>query len=272
MYRIGEFSALSQVSIKTLRYYDEIGLLRPARTDRRTGYRYYSPDQLTALNRILVFKDLGFSLDQIGRLLKENLSADDLRDMLQLKRAELEERVERERAQLLQVETRLRQIEEGKAPAYEVALKRVEARLVASLRDTIHDYSEADALFDELCWHLKKHAITGNRAAVWHNCEGNDRAIDCEAVVLLKDPIPETNRIKVYQLPADLMACLVHAGEEEFPQAYVAARSWIASGNYSITGPNREIYLQPSSHSTPGVTEIQFPIISSSIVRPNHSH
>ncbi|MEW6210712.1 MAG: MerR family transcriptional regulator [Acidobacteriota bacterium] len=259
MYRIGEFSALSQVSIKTLRYYDEIGLLRPARIDRRTGYRYYLADQLSALNRILVFKDLGFSLDQINRLLKENLSVDDLRDMLRLKRAELEERVLRERAQLLQVEARLKQIEQGDVP-YEIAIKRVEPRLVASLRDTMLDYSGADALFDELCWHLKKHFVTASRAAVWHNCEGNDGAIDCEAVVFLKEPVPERGRIRVYHLLAEQMACLVQTGEDGFPNAYLAARSWIAENNYSVTGPNRELYIQLSSQTAIGVTEIQFPV------------
>ncbi|MBE9472709.1 MAG: MerR family transcriptional regulator, partial [Chloroflexi bacterium] len=73
MFKIGDFSRISQVSVKTLRYYDEIGLLKPAHVDRFTGYRYYSVDQSPRLNRILALKDLGLSLEQIARLLDGEL-------------------------------------------------------------------------------------------------------------------------------------------------------------------------------------------------------
>ena len=71
MLKIGDFSSLSQVSIKTLRYYDERGLLSPAHVDPQTGYRYYSASQLSRLHRILALKDLGFSLEQIAMCLEE---------------------------------------------------------------------------------------------------------------------------------------------------------------------------------------------------------
>jgi DNA-binding transcriptional MerR regulator len=76
MLKIGDFSALSQVSIKTLRYYDERGLLSPAHIDSATGYRYYSAAQISQLHRILAFKDLGFSLDQIAKCLEEQVTAE----------------------------------------------------------------------------------------------------------------------------------------------------------------------------------------------------
>ena len=73
MYSIGEFSRLSQIPVKTLRYYDHLRLLRPACVNRSTGYRYYEAAQLEQLNRILVFKDLGFSLRDIRGLLAEHV-------------------------------------------------------------------------------------------------------------------------------------------------------------------------------------------------------
>lgn len=73
MFRIGEFSKIAQVPASLLRYYDEIGLFRPVDCDRETGYRYYSVQQLTLLNRILALKDLGFSLDQVKRLLENEI-------------------------------------------------------------------------------------------------------------------------------------------------------------------------------------------------------
>src|SRR5512136_1663207 len=136
MLKIGDLSKLSRVSVKTLRYYDEVGLLRPAQVDRFTGYRYYSFDQLPRLNRILALRDLGVSLEQIAQLLSEDLPAAQLRGMLRLRRAELSQHVQDEMDQLARVEARLTQIEqEGKMPSYDVVIKKVEPQLVAGVRD-----------------------------------------------------------------------------------------------------------------------------------------
>src|SRR5215469_14376688 len=91
--RIGDFSRLSRVSIKTLRYYDEVGLFKPIDVDRFTGYRYYSASQLPRLNRILALRDLGLSLEQIAQVLDEGVSPEQLRGMLRLKRAELQQHI-----------------------------------------------------------------------------------------------------------------------------------------------------------------------------------
>ena len=93
MFKIGEFSRISRVPTKTLRYYDEIGLFTPARVDASNGYRLYSADQLPRLNRILVLKEMGLSLTEIGRLLDESLSPEELRGMFRLKEAELRQQV-----------------------------------------------------------------------------------------------------------------------------------------------------------------------------------
>ena len=98
MLKIGDFSKVGRVSVKTLRYYDDLGLLRPVQIDPYTGYRYYSLEQLPRLYRILAYKDLGFSLEQIGQLLDENLPAIQIRGMLRLKQAEILDRLEEERA------------------------------------------------------------------------------------------------------------------------------------------------------------------------------
>jgi DNA-binding transcriptional MerR regulator len=94
MFKIGEFSRLSRVSVRMLRYYDQLGLLKPSQTDSFTNYRYYSADQLPRLNRILALRDLGFSLEQIKDMLEEELSTDQLLGMLKLKRAELEQQMQ----------------------------------------------------------------------------------------------------------------------------------------------------------------------------------
>ena len=93
MLKIGDFSRLSQVSVKTLRYYDEVALLKPTQVDEMSGYRYYSVAQLRQLHRILALRDLGFSLDQIGYVLEADLSIEELRGMLRLRRAEQQQRL-----------------------------------------------------------------------------------------------------------------------------------------------------------------------------------
>ena len=87
MFRIGEFSKMGRVSIKALRHYDELGLLRPALVDRQTGYRYYTIEQLPLLNRILAYRSLGFSLEQSRALIRDDISADAMRGFLMVRRA-----------------------------------------------------------------------------------------------------------------------------------------------------------------------------------------
>src|SRR5678815_5514300 len=89
MIKIGEFSKLVQVPVATLRYYDQVGLLKPVEVDNFTGYRYYSASQLPRLHRILALKGLGFSLEQIGAALDDGLTPEQMRGMLKLRHAQI---------------------------------------------------------------------------------------------------------------------------------------------------------------------------------------
>jgi DNA-binding transcriptional MerR regulator len=106
MLRIGEFSRIGQVSVKTLRYYDTVGLLKPIVVDPATGYRYYAFEMLPKLNRILALKELGLSLEQIKQLLNDGLSAEQLRGMLKLKQVEIQQQMADEQEKLARVEAR----------------------------------------------------------------------------------------------------------------------------------------------------------------------
>jgi DNA-binding transcriptional MerR regulator len=94
--KIGEYARVGQVSIATLRYYDQCGLLKPMVLDPDTGYRYYSLDQLPRLNRILALKELGFPLERIAQLLEEDLPLEQLQGMLTLKQAQTQQMIETE--------------------------------------------------------------------------------------------------------------------------------------------------------------------------------
>jgi DNA-binding transcriptional MerR regulator len=127
MFTIGEFGRLGGVSVRTLRHYDEIGLLRPASVDPDTGYRGYLPAQLGQLNRIMALKELGLSLTQTRRLL-DGITLDELHGMLILGRAQLEHELQAHQNHLLGVEARLRSIaREGAMGADDIVARKIPA-------------------------------------------------------------------------------------------------------------------------------------------------
>ncbi len=271
MLKIGDFSKLSQISIKTLRFYDEKGLLKPGQTDRFTGYRYYSVDQLPRLNRILALKDLGFSLEQIRQAMTENLTTVELRGMLRLKRAEAEQAVEKERGRLERIEARLRQIEQEKTMSkYDVVLKKINSITVVSARDVIPAYGDIGRLIGEVFTFLGKRGVqpAGAPFAIWHDHGYKDTRVDAELAVPVNDAaagaLVDEGNIKIYRMPEEQMACVVHQGSySDFGLAYGALGEWVETNGYRICGANREIYLSgPESSKDPAyyITEIQFPV------------
>src|SRR4051812_14747300 len=134
MFRIGEFSRIARVSARLLRYYDELGLLRPGVVDASSGYRYYTTAQLQRLNRILVLRDLGLSLEQIGGVIDRQASAAQLRAMLEIRRADAERALAEESARLKHIEARIAQLEAGVGEDLDDVLIRAEpARRIVSV-------------------------------------------------------------------------------------------------------------------------------------------
>ena len=222
------------------------------------------------LNRILALKDLGLSLEQIARLLDEGLSPDQLRGMLKLKQAEIQQRVGEDQARLARVEARLRQIEqEGKMPSYEVVIKKVNAQRVAAMRDVIPTYTEQGHLWDELCAYLEQYKVRSACPCftLYYDDEYRERDVDAEVCepVQADAPLPDHGRVKVYELPAvEAMAYAVHHGSYDMlGQAYKDLLTWIETNGYRIVGPNRDVYLRgPESGGDPStyVTEVQIPV------------
>jgi effector-binding domain-containing protein len=268
MLKIGDFSRLGCVSIKTLRYYDELGLLKPAEVDRFSGYRYYSAEQLPRLNRIIVLKNLGLTLEEISELVNNDLPAQRILQMLRVKETEIRQRLEDEHRRLSQVEEWLDRIKkEGSMPKLEITLKKIEKQKVAALRGTIPAYSDMHVIFDELCGHLiaeKAHWV-GPPIAVYYDTEYRERDVDVEVAVPVSGKLRETDRIKVRDLSGiEQAACMMHKGPyEAFRESYQAAMSWFDDNGYEISGPNREVYLQgpdQGNDTSTYLTELQFPV------------
>jgi DNA-binding transcriptional MerR regulator len=283
MLRIGEFSRLGQVTVKTLRFYDEMKLLEPAKIDPFTSYRYYSVDQLPRLNRILALKELGLSLEQISCLLMDGVPTEQLRGMLRLKQLDIQRWIAEEQERLVQVEARLRLIEEeeAKMPDQEVIVKKIESQKIVAIRAIVPGYGAQGPLWNELGNYLVKHAAraSGPSLTLYHDTEFKESDVDLETATPIGANLPEEGQIQVYQLPGvDRMACLTHQGSyDTLSESYGTLMSWIAGNGYHIVGPNREIYLKcpNNDYEDPAVfgdfsgttddpnqflTEIQFPV------------
>jgi DNA-binding transcriptional MerR regulator len=269
MIKIGDFARLSQVSVVTLRYYDEMDLLKPVRVDRFTGYRFYSSDQLPRLNRILALKDLGFSLEQIKLMLADGLSSEQLRGMLTMQRNEVEKRLIDEQDRLRRIETRLRQIElEDKMPKYDVVIKNTPAMLVASRRVTIPTNDQVpqylDAAYMEVFSYIHEQGAkqTGPHFTLWHSPSDVYENEDVEALVPIDRSSKGTAQVKVYELPSTQVAAVVHQGNfEDFQQGHAAILEWIDANGYQIAGPYREIYIKHEKGDlSESTTEVQFQV------------
>ncbi|MBV8630680.1 MAG: MerR family transcriptional regulator [Silvibacterium sp.] len=266
MLKIGDFSALSQISVKTLRYYDETGLLRSAHIDPENGYRYYLAGQLSDLHRILALKDFGFSLEQIAQAMQAGITAEQMRGMLLLRQAEQRKRLEDETDRLNRLNSRIRLIEQEGRMAYDVVLKSVPKQWIASVRETIPAYNTVGNLYGKVSAALgPSMSACQFGVALWHDPEFKENDVDAEAGFYLKQKVPAGNGVSVHELPEATMATTIHNGSyQRLPEAYDSLLRWVAENGYQVAGPIRELYLKISmpvrQDDESYVTEIQVPV------------
>lgn len=267
MFRIGDFSRVARVSSRLLRYYDEIGLFVPARIDEATGYRYYSAAQLPRLNRILVLRELGLTLEQIGRAIGGELPAAELRGMLLMRRAEIEQTMQAQAQRLRQIESRIAQIEAEGQAADDVIVRREPARRLLSMRQTVPSFAEGVRLIGELLVSVPRQVgagALGEFVAIAHAQDFEPENLDVEFGFFLASAVKPPERFQLRELPpVERLACCVRVGP---PQAahLTTARigQYIEANGYRISGPNREVFLQrPAGRSLEdAVVEMQFPV------------
>jgi DNA-binding transcriptional MerR regulator len=272
MFTVGEFSMLGQVSKRLLRYYDEIGLLKPLQTDPQTGYRYYSAEQMSDLNRILALKDLGLSLDQIQRILRDNVTTEEIQGMLLLKKAEIEQQLRGEIQRIRSIESRLQSIRSAEAHSpLNVVLKQIPAQPVLSVRTVVEDFDAALGVFDSIQRALPEKGGYGLNFCMCHSGEYVERDMDMEfgryveANLHLPVPLSDgTLRLTYRELPAvPVMATSVVKGAlQTIHGGYREIGMWVEANDYCIAGIPREITLQypQMPDGSDLITEIQFPV------------
>lgn len=139
MFRIGEFSRLTQVSVRMLRYYDEVGLLTPAEVNKWTGHRLYSAEQIPRLNKILYLRDSGLNVSEIALAL--TMDEQSLLAQLDKKRAEIERAIQAEKEKLRKIELAKHEMQNGKGELhYNICVRSIPAYPVLSLRKVVPDY------------------------------------------------------------------------------------------------------------------------------------
>ncbi|MET9398831.1 MerR family transcriptional regulator [Kitasatospora sp. NPDC002965] len=274
MFNIGDFAKHGRVSVRMLRHYDAIGLLRPARVDPVSGYRCYEAAQLARLNRVIALKDLGFTLQQVRAVLDEEVGAAELRGMLRLRRAELAAAMAADAERLTRVEARLRTIEsEGTMSTHDVVVKRVPSVRVAELTAVAASYEPEDVgpvvgpLFAELCGRLAAAGVaeTGPSVACYEDLPDGDGA-----AVLVRVAVPVGASVEpggehgfaVVDLPEiEEAVTVVHRGSmDDTLGSFQALARFIDENGYRSAGYARELYLECPDDPAGWVTELQEPV------------
>ncbi|MDJ0754111.1 MAG: MerR family transcriptional regulator [Ardenticatenaceae bacterium] len=274
MFKIGEFARVAQVSGRLLRYYDEIGLFKPAHVDRFTGYRTYSADQLPQLNRILALKELGLSLDQIQRFITDQVSADEIRGMLLMRKSQIEQTLTDELARLRRVEVHLQQIEqEGVLNSCDVLIKTVPPQPVLTYHGRDAVINDMYDLYDLMMGHFLAgghRERLGKPVFLIHQEHLNRETFDLETGFTLKKPqrdadlvLSEKYTLKPNLWPAvEMMATVVHTGFNDMGVSYNALGRWIEKNHYQMDGPIREFMIEVDypENGENTVVEIQVPV------------
>jgi DNA-binding transcriptional MerR regulator len=272
MLSIGDFARHGRISVRMLRHYDAIGLLKPAYVDGMTGYRSYDAEQLSRLNRIVALKGLGFTLEQVRSILDNEVSVEELRGMLRLRQAELESQIAGDTARLAQVEARLRTIEsEGAMPADDVQIKRIPGVRVAGLTATAASFEPGSIapvigpLYAVLRDRLDRVGLSpaGPDVAYYEDSPDGEGVLVHAAIPVDADP-GEEHGFAVVDLPEiEQAATIVHRGsmDDVMPTIQALAR-WIDANGYRPVGYNRELYIELGEHRDAWVTELQEPIVA----------
>jgi DNA-binding transcriptional MerR regulator len=267
MLKIGEFARLSQVSVKTLRHYDMLGLLRPSHIDPESGYRLYEMGQLADMMRILAFKDYGFALDEIADLLqtsdvKATAILLDQRVMIQ------QQVIVEEQARLQRLIARAKQLVSAEDIAlYDVVLKRTEPLTLLGLRQCVATTEDIGPFAQTVWRYFEQQELLpiGPLIHLYFDTSELDEGLDLfvgAPVAALPSALTDLCCERLTE--GEQMVCVLYRGDyPAINSAYVALNNWLSTSGYRRSGPGREIYHRSPVHTADRssyLTEIQYPI------------
>ncbi len=268
MLKIGEFSKLSRISIRMLRYYDEMGLLVPETIDPFTGYRYYSEAQLFTAGRITALKDMGFKLCHMAELLKCWEDRKLLEQHLLARQEETRLQAEAAARRLRLLDTALKRLRKDEPMNYDVTVKTIPERQVASVRQIISSYEREGDLWGIFMKETAKlHIQDGDPvlcSATFHDGEYKESDVDVEIQKTVRGAYPDTEHVKFKTMPTVQVAAAVCKGSyDQIGEATAAVVSWVEANGYAFDGPSFFIYhVSPheTNHPEEFVTELCYPV------------
>ncbi|MEM8859378.1 MAG: MerR family transcriptional regulator [Chloroflexota bacterium] len=270
MFDTGKFSRMARVSKRTLRYYDSIDLFKPLKVDPDTSIRYYSAEQFADLNRIVSLKELGLTLEQIRKMLVDDISTEEIHGMLLIKKAETEQRLLNDIQRLRTIEARLKNPEHFLTQG--VVLKSVPQQTILSYRNTFHN-NDLIPLYQNVLSRVPR--LTGSNAVSFFmtlmHCEEFDiENMDAEVGYLMPKPLnlkislSEELTLKERILPEvdEMASVILFGGPDRYPAGFEAVTRWCETNGYDIHTPERHICLEMPVNGNPEemVVELQFPV------------
>lgn len=266
MLKIGDFSKMSKVTIKALRYYEKEKLLIPKYIDELTGYRYYENKQLLDTARIMSLKQVGLSIDEIKRIMINN---DPLDDVLKARKKELEKTIFEYNYQL----SKLNYLLEEKDMKEDIFEKVIPAHYVYYKEGILKEYSETSEFIQKSgveCLELNPEIKCEEPDYCFVNyLDGEYKEKDikiryAQAVLKEDKPFKESNNIKFMDIPETRCICIYHKGPyNELGRSYGKIMKYIEDNNLEIIDCPRECYIDGiwnKENVEDWLTEIQVPI------------
>ncbi|MGM0123182.1 hypothetical protein IGI37_000548 [Enterococcus sp. AZ194] len=268
--KIGDFSKLTKVSVRMLRYYDKEEVLKPKEIDEVTGHRSYSISQVPLLQKIIMLRDLNFSISEIKAIINawdKNTLLEYMEDQLQTTNQIIEQTQERS-LKLQQVINHIHQNNIEKE--YAIIIKSIPAFPIISLRRKMKNHFEEEKLWEELYNFVKKQHISidqtrYNNIAIYHDTV--DESIDIEVAFIVKKETKSSQTIHYRSLEEvhHMASMMVYGSYKNIDKAYHSFVEWLSQNTeYSLGETSRQITIIDGRHTkneSEYLTEIQIPLL-----------
>jgi DNA-binding transcriptional MerR regulator/effector-binding domain-containing protein len=246
VFSIGEFSRITGLSIKTLRFYHDRGLLAPAWVDDKTGYRYYDSRQIDRARIITQLRGLEFTLEQIADMLDRSEDEADILDFLEKQRTLIEERMQQYRGVVASLNQIIHNEREARIAmqnaTFEVEEKTLDTLLIAGVRMR-GPYSACGKGFGKIGRSMGRF-ICGKCFLLHYDCEYKEDDADFEACMPVRKG-KAVDGVSVRELPGGRCVSLLHKGPySELSRSYARIMSYIKDKGYEVVLPTREVYLK----------------------------
>lgn len=270
MFKIGEFSQITQISIRMLRYYDENELLVPEYVDEFTGYRMYGINQIEDINKIIFLKNLGFSIKEMKNMIPK-WNEDEIRNNLELQVTKIEDTIKNEQEKLIRLQGYLTDFDKKNQNLNtQIVIKSLPKCNIVSLRRKTDNYFREGDMWADMCTYLGEQLQLierNNSFSIYHDIDDREYDVDIETCIIVnKDFVPLDTHILVRAIETvERAACfMVYGPYRNISKAYSDFAKWLDKHKeYCMQGENRQIcHVAPCHTDNPEeyVTELQIPI------------